>query len=124
MSITSLRTCRRMVQQAGRSELGRQRRPPAGCGYGQRRDVRDPLEMLGDWPQVLLGGHPMQRVEAGQVDRAAVSAQCPLAFEVEVLLEVRHRQLAERPVDRLSIAQPRELAGPDRTPEAAPPEGP
>jgi len=50
-----------------------------------------------------------------------VPAQRALTRKVEVLLEVRHRKLAQRPVDGLAKAQPCEFAGGDRAPEAMPP---
>src|SRR5947209_19627444 len=114
-------TGRWVPQQAGLPQLGTEARQLAGCGQRNERDVRDLLEVPGDRPQVLRAGHPAQAVEASEIDRPAVPAQRALTRKVEVLLEVRHRKLAQRPVDGLAKAQPCEFAGGDRAPEAMPP---
>src|SRR6266446_2155588 len=121
MSTTTPRTGRWVPKQAGRPQLGTEARQAVGCGRRDQRDVRDPLEVPGDRPQVFRAGHPAQAVEASEIDRPAVPAQRALPREVEVLLEVRHCKLAMRPVDGLSKAQPCEFAGGDRAPEAMPP---
>src|ERR1035437_6416552 len=65
----------------------------------------DRHQVFGDCPEVFLRGHPVHGVEAAQVDRPRIVAQRFLAFEVVVMLEVAHRELAEGAVDRLAIAQ-------------------
>src|SRR2546428_2856790 len=119
---TTPRTGRWVPKQAGRPQLGTEARQPVGCGRRDQRDVRDPLEVPGDRPQVLRAGHPAQAVEASEIDRSAVPAQRALTRRVEGLLEVGHRKLAQRPVDGLSKAQPGEFAGCDRGPETMRPQ--
>jgi len=109
----------RVPQQVG-SPKARVHPGQASRGANERH-VGDSFEVLGDGPQIDLARHPAEAVEARQVDRSAVTAEGQLALEIEIVLEIRHRQFAERAVDRLTGAQARELAGSDRAPEATAP---
>ena len=66
-------------------------------------------QVVRDGPQIVLGRHPADPVEASKRDRPRVTAQRPLAIPVVVVVEVRHDELAQRPVDRRAEAQAREL---------------
>jgi hypothetical protein len=83
-----------MSQQAGGAKPPVYPGQASGDCWADKRHVRDPLEVLGDGPQIGLTRHPLEPVEAGQVDGPAVPTQGQLAFEIEVVLEIRHRQLA------------------------------
>ena len=66
----------------------------AGSGGPDEGDVGDSFEVLGDGPQVDFARHPVQPVEACQVDGSAVTAEGQLTLEIEVVLEIRHHQFA------------------------------
>jgi len=110
-----------MPEQVRRPESPVDPRQPAADPRGDHGHVGDVFEVVGDRPQVGLGRHPVQAVEAREVDRAAMTAERPLAVQVEVVLEVRHGQFPERSVDGLAVAQAGELARADCAPEAPPP---
>src|SRR5438309_11776283 len=108
-----------MPHQAGRPEARVDLRQAGGNGGTQEGDVGDSFEVLGDGPEIALARHPVQPVEARQVDGSAVTAEGQLTLEIEVVLEIRHRQFALCPVDRLTGAQDGELARPVSAPNAA-----
>src|SRR4030095_11982288 len=110
-----------VADEAGAERAASDRREPANHGGGEQARVRHGRQMLGDPPYVLAAGHPagMPAVEGGEVDRARERAERALTPEVHVVLEVAHRQFARRAVDRLPVAQPREVRLGDRAPVAA-----
>src|SRR3974390_79939 len=55
-------------------------------------------------PDGLFGGHPIEVIEAGQIDRTRVGSQSALAPHVEVDIEVAHGELAQAAIDRLAVA--------------------
>ena len=50
--------------------------------------------MLGDKPDRLVGCHPIQSIEPGKAHRARIGPQSALEPEIEVDVEVAHRQFA------------------------------
>src|SRR5947209_13514796 len=108
-----------MPHQIGRPEARVDPRQAGGNNGTHEGDVGDSFEVLGDGPEIALARHPVQPVEARQVDGSAVTAEGELALEIEVVLEIRHRQFAQCPVDRVTGAQAGEVAGPDRAASAA-----
>src|SRR5512143_781220 len=72
-------------------------------------DVRYFEQQLGDRPHRLFCGHPLDVVKAAEVDGPAVAPQGALAAIVEVIVEVAHGEFANGAVDRLAVAQAREI---------------
>ena len=72
--------------------------------------------MFGNKPDRLVGSHPMKTIEPCQIYRAGIAPQCALESEIEVNVEIAHRQLAQRPINRLTIAAPSEIGFRDRAP--------
>ena len=58
----------------------------------------------------------MLSIESREVHGARVAAQRLLLPQIVIMLEVRHHQLAQRPVDRLAISQPGVVGLRNRTP--------
>src|SRR5260370_32741204 len=100
-----------MLQQASRLESRVETRQAATDSGRDEPHVGDVFEVFRDRPQIGLTRHPVKAVEASQVDRSAITAQRALAAEIEVLLEIRHREFSQRAIDRFAVSEPRELAG-------------
>ena len=83
-----------MPQQVRYPKMGVHPGQGASNGGADEWNVGDLFEVLGDGPQVDLARHPLQPVEARQVDGSAVTAEGQLTLEIEVVLEIRHRQFA------------------------------
>ena len=64
-----------MVERAGAPEPGIQRAQQASSRARQQGDVGNPLQVLGDRPEVGVRRHPVKRVEPTQVDRTAMASQ-------------------------------------------------
>ena len=79
----------------------------------------DLAKMFGNKPDRLVGSHPMQTIEPCQIYRAGIPPECALESEIEVNVEIAHRQFAQRPINRLTIAAPREIRFRDRAPMTA-----
>src|SRR5262249_3065593 len=69
----------------------------------QQSDVRDFAEIFGDEPDRLITRHPIQSIEAREVYRTRVAAECALESQIEINIEVAHRQLAQRAINRFAI---------------------
>src|ERR1039457_3586338 len=54
---------------------------------GQQRCMPDLAQVFGHFPDVFLRGHPVNRIEAPQVDRAGVVSEGLFLAEIEVVLE-------------------------------------
>ena len=125
-SSTVMRVTRRLTLAHPRGGQGAPVHPRERARHGgpQQPRVRDLEQVLGDPPEILLGRHPAgpPPVEARQIDRARVGAQGAVAAQVDVAVEVAHDQLAQAPVHRLAIAQPREVRLGDGAPVPAAPE--
>src|SRR5438105_15914187 len=103
MSITAPGACRRprsssrpgggVMQQAGGLEPGVEAGQLSAGGGRQQGPVGNALQMLGNRPEIVLRGHPVKPVEAGQVDGAAVATEGALPGQVVVVLEIRHGEL-------------------------------
>src|SRR5262249_110088 len=76
-------------------------------------------QVVGNWPEVGLGDHPMDPIEAAQVDGTRNAAQRLFAPKVVVVLEIRHSQLAQRAIDGFAKAQAGVVGFGDRPPAAA-----
>src|SRR5580692_12197791 len=61
-----------------------------GHSGAEQRVMADGEQILGDKPEVLVGGHPVAGVEAGEIDRARKSSQGALRSEIEVHIEITH----------------------------------
>src|SRR5437764_4299258 len=81
--------------------------------------MRDFAKMFGDKPDRFVGSHPMKMVEAGKVHWTRVAPQSALESQIEINIEVAHRQLAQRPIDRLAITTTGEVGFRDRAPMSA-----
>ena len=86
---------------------------------GQESNVRNFAKMLGDEPDRLIGSHPVQAVEAGEVHWPGVTAQSALESEIEIDVEVTHRQLSQRAVNRLAVSAAGKVGFGDRAPMSA-----
>ena len=85
--------------------LFRQRRdfPEAACHpLREQWFVRNLIQIFGDVKNVPFRSHPLLPVEAGEINRRGKAAERFLAAEIEVVLEIRERELAERAVDGLA----------------------
>jgi len=85
----------------------------------EQRNVRDLAKMFGDKPGRFLGCHPIKMVEARQVHWARVATQSALESQIEINIEVAHRELAQRAIDRLAITTAGEVGFRDRAPMSA-----
>ena len=59
-----------------------------GHAGAKERVMADGEEVVGDEPEMLVGGHPVAAVEAGEVDWAGESSQGALAAKVEIDVEI------------------------------------
>ena len=94
----------------------------ARAGFSWRR------EMSGKWrsstsrscvfQQDFVGRHPLGGIDAAHVERRRVAAQRLVAALVRVLVEIGERQLAQRAVDGIAVAQRRAVGLGDRAPGA------
>ena len=84
----------------------------------------DLQQVLGNPPEVGLRDHPSgtATIEGGEVDGSRVGTKGPLPAQVDITLEVAHDQFAHAPVDRLAVAEAREVRLRDGAPGAAEPE--
>jgi len=55
-------------------------------------------------------------IESRQVHRARVSSQCAFAAQIEVDVEITHRQLAQTAIDRLAVTAAGEIGFCHRAP--------
>ena len=60
----------------------------------EQRNVRDLAKMFGDKPDRLVGSHPLKMVEPRQIHWTRVATQGALESQIEINIEVAHRQLA------------------------------
>src|SRR5438128_6081751 len=74
--------------------------------------------MFGDEPHRFVRGHPMEMIEARQINRPRVAPQGSLESQIEISIEVAHRELAQRSIDRLAITTTGEVGFRDRAPMA------
>src|SRR2546430_2422048 len=68
-------------------------------------------QVFGYPPEIGFRDHPSGAVavEGGKVDGSRVGAEGPLPAQIDIALEVAHDQLAHAPVDRLAVAEAREV---------------
>ena len=88
----------------------------------EKRAVWDVAERFGNLPEVLLRGHPIDPVEAGDAEGARVASQRLFAAQVQVRLEVGEHEALDGGVDRLPEPQARVVGPRDRPPAAVLPE--
>ncbi len=83
----------------------------------------DVLQEVRNEPEILFRGHPVAPVESGKVDgRPRISPERLFPAQVEVGLEVRKRELAQRSKDRFSKAEAGVIRPSDRAPMPVLPE--
>src|ERR1700722_16560586 len=68
---------------------------------------------------MLVGGHPVAGVEAGEVYRAGEGSQSALAAKIEINLEIAEGQFAQGAVEGLAVAAAAEVGFGDRSPVTA-----
>lgn len=59
--------------------------------------------MLGDEPDWLVCSHPVEPIEAREVHRAGIAPERAFSAQIEIDIEVAHRELAKRAINRLPI---------------------
>lgn len=104
---------------AGLEAAAVEAREGAGDLVGEERVMAGGDETLGDAPDVVFGGHPVEAVEGGETDGEGVGAEGALAAEVVVMLEVTEGQLAEGAVDGGAETEAGEVGLGEAAPEAA-----
>ena len=75
--------------------------------------------MFRDKPDRLTGRHPIQSIEPREINRARIAAKGALKSQIEINVEVAHRQFAQRSIDRFAIAAAGEVRFGDRAPMSA-----
>jgi len=88
-------------------------------GGREQRDVRDFAEVFGDEPDRVFCGHPAEIIKSRQVYRARVPPQGAFSAQVEVDVEITHRELAQSAINRLPITAAGEIGFRYRAPVAA-----
>jgi len=78
--------------------------------------MRDLAKMFGNEPDRFVRAHPIQSIKPGEVYRARTAAQRPLEPQVEVDVEVAHRELTQRAIDRLAITTTGKIGFRNRAP--------
>ena len=81
--------------------------------------MRNLAEVFRDEPDAVLRNHPIAIVELGEIDRPRVTAQSAFTAEIKVNIEIAHRELAQSPVERLSITAAGEVRFRHRPPVTA-----
>ena len=70
---------------------------PGEIFFHRRREqssVRNFAQVLGDEPDRLVGCHPVQPIESRQINRTRIGPQSTLESQIEVDIEVAHREFA------------------------------
>ncbi len=73
------------------------------------------------FPARRIGGHPKRGIDSPQIERGGVTHQRSVPAAIAVFMEVRHRELAQAPVNGIAIAQSDVIAFRDRAPRAPTP---
>src|SRR5437764_1296143 len=76
-------------------------------------------EMFGDKPHRLFSRHPVQSIETREVYRPRIAAQRPLKSQIEINIEIAHRQFAQGPINGLAITTAGEIRFRNRAPMSA-----
>ncbi len=66
--------------------------------------MADGEQIFRDEPERLVGGHPIEVVEASEIYGIGKSSERTLPALVEIAFEVAHRELTQCPVHGLSVA--------------------
>ena len=85
---------------------------------GDERVVPRRDEGFGDEPNVFFRCHPVLAIQARKVHRTRVGAQCALAAQIVVVIEVAECQLARGAINGRAKAQPGEVRFGNAAPEA------
>ena len=75
--------------------------------------------MLGDEPDWLVCSHPVEPIEAREVHRAGIAPERAFSAQIEIDIEVAHRELAQRAINRLPISAAAEIRFCYRAPMSA-----
>src|SRR6266566_2698006 len=70
----------------------------------QEREVADSEQIFGDEPERLVGGHPVEVVEANEIYGIRESSEGPLTAKVEVDFKITHRQLSQTTIHGFAVA--------------------
>src|SRR6266481_4069055 len=81
--------------------------------------MRNVAEMFGDKPHRLFSRHPVQSIETREIYRPRIAAQCPFKSQIEINIEVAHRQFAQRAINGLTITTADEIRFRNRAPMSA-----
>ena len=81
--------------------------------------MRDLAKMFGDEPHRFVRSHPIEMIEACQIHWPGIAPQSALESQIEINIEVAHRELAQRSIDRLAITTTGEVGFRDRAPMAS-----
>lgn len=65
--------------------------------------------MFGNKPDRLVRCHPVPAIEAREIHRPRESAQRAFESQIEIDVEVTHRQFAQRAINRLAITAAAEV---------------
>ena len=75
--------------------------------------------MLGDEPDRFFCRHPLEIIKSRKAYRARVPPQGAFAAQVEVDVEIAHRELAQAAIDGLAVTAPGEIGFCHRAPVPA-----
>src|SRR5437879_3968858 len=65
--------------------------------------------MLGNKPDWLFCGHPVEPIKAREVHRAGIAPERAFSAQIEIDIEVAHGELAKRAINRLPISAAAEI---------------
>src|SRR6266699_149060 len=85
----------------------------------EQTEVRDVAEIFGDKPDWFFRRHPMEAIESREIYWPRIAPERAFAAEIEVDGEIAQGQLAQRPVNRLTVTTPGEVGFRDRAPVPA-----
>lgn len=85
----------------------------------EKRGVRDHAQVFRDKPNRLVGGFPSCPIESAKIHRPRIAPKRSFEAQIEVDIKVTERQLAQCPVNRLSIPASGKIGFTDRAPESA-----
>ena len=88
-------------------------------GRSQQSKMMDREQVLGNEPEVFFARHPGATIKTAKVYWPGKSAERALAPEVEIIVEITHRQFAQRAIHRLAITASRVVGLGNRAPVSA-----
>jgi len=82
-------------------------------------NVRNFAEMFGDEPDRFFRRHPVLTIKSSEIHRTRISPQGAFTAQIEVDVEVTHRQFAQAAINRFAISAPGEIRFRHRAPVSA-----